>query len=157
MATHRFGTFSSVAKYFLACVILSIAALFYVSLTLEKHFVFYPAASNTRPDENVFFINQSSSTYHCEATDFYPHLPIQIYTKNRQRFLQLQNVSKKVILLGNTLFDDPMWTMKSIQNNTNAGNSMSHHSSGIPSPITSDLIRSKTELLELYLVQLINS
>jgi hypothetical protein len=55
---------------------------------------------------------------------FYPYLPIQIYTKNHDRFLELKYKTKKIILLANTFFDDPTWSIKSLENKTNEGNSM---------------------------------
>jgi hypothetical protein len=77
--------------------------------------------------EDSLHINQllsSSLTYHMEQTEFYPHLPIQMYTTNRERFLELKNKTKKTILLANSFFGDPTWAMKSLKNKTNSGDSM---------------------------------
>jgi hypothetical protein len=56
-------------------------------------------------------------------TDFYPHMPIQIYTENRERFLHMSNKTKKLILLGNSMFDDATWSIKSLKTKTNKANS----------------------------------
>ncbi|CAF1100848.1 unnamed protein product [Adineta steineri] len=122
MAVQHRHNYCSVIKYFTTCMILSICALFYVSLTIENYALNYFNFSMIKYDDKLLFLNQSSLTYHMEQTEFYPHLPIQIYTKNREKFIKLRNKTKKIILLANGFFDDETWSMKSIKNKTNSGN-----------------------------------
>jgi hypothetical protein len=111
-------------KYAIAFITLSIFLLFGVSLTIQNQTLFHFNFSPLQYEDKLLFINQSSLTYHVEQTKFYPHLPIQIYTANRDRFLQLKNKTKKLILLANPMFDEPTWSLKSLKNKTNLANSM---------------------------------
>lgn len=111
---------------------MSILILFSTSFTIQNQSLSHFNLSQIYSDKNFSITNHSlasSLTYQIETTQFYPHLPIQIYTKNRERFLKLKTKTKKLILLANPWFTDPAWEMKSIKNKTNSGNSMSKYSS----------------------------
>jgi hypothetical protein len=111
---------------------MSVFLLFPISFTLQNHLLFNSNLSQIHYIKEFLFTNQSlasSLTYQIETTEFYPYLPIQIYTKNREKFFKLKNKTNKIILLANTWFTDPTWSIKSIKNKTNSGNSMSKYSS----------------------------
>ncbi len=108
-------------------MIMSVFLLFCVSFTIENHSLQHLNPFHIQYEKEILFTNQSlasSLTYQIETTQFYPYLPIQIYTKNRQKFYQLKNPIKKLILIANPFFDDGIWTMNSLKNKTNSGNSM---------------------------------
>ncbi len=110
---------------------MSMLILFSTSFTIQNQTLSHFNLSQIYYEKNILITNESlasSLTYQIETTQFYPHLPIQIYTKNRERFLKLKTKIKKKILLANPFFNDPIWAMKSIQNKTNSGNSMSKYS-----------------------------
>jgi len=114
-------------------MIISVSIFFCISFTIENYSLLNIHVPTIQYEEEILFINQSSSTYHIEQTEFYPHLPIQIHTRNRERFLKLENKTKKIILLGNIMFDDSTWSIKSLKNRTNSGNSMyKGHSKTMP-------------------------
>ena len=101
----------------------------YAFICLTVSIVFLSSISFTIHNSSIFLFNQSQthnnlSIYRLEQTSFYPHLPIQIYTNNRERFLRLPHPTKKLILIGSAFFDDPTWSIKSLKNKTNSGNSM---------------------------------
>jgi hypothetical protein len=124
MAIHCLRIYYQTIKYSLTCMTICIFLLFSVTFTIQNHSLSQLNFSRIQYEDNLSFINQSSFTYHIEQTQFYPYLPIQIYTTNRERFLELENKTKKIILLANNFFDDPTWSIKSLKNKTNAGNSM---------------------------------
>jgi hypothetical protein len=100
--------------------------LFGVFFTIHDHSLYHLYFSEIEYEKNLLFINQSASsslTYHIKQMEFYPHLPIQIYTTNRNRFLELKNKTKKIVLLANPFFDDSSWTIKSLDSKTNSGDS----------------------------------
>ena len=111
-------------KYLIICMTMSLFLLFSVSFTIQNHSLPYVNLSQVEYTEESLFNNESSSIYHLEQTKFYPYLPIQIYTENRERFFKLKNKTKKTILLANGFFESPTWYLKSLQNKTNEGNSM---------------------------------
>ncbi len=116
-----------ILKYSVTCMTISLFLLFCISFTIQNHSLYHLNPFHLQYNKEILFSNQSLSsslTYQIETTKFYPYLPIQIYTKNRERFLQLKNKTKKLILIANPMFDDPTWFMKSLKNKTNAGNSM---------------------------------
>src|SRR5579862_3867070 len=92
--------------YSITCMVIYVFILFCASLTIEdqplqhKNYTLQDQNSfSIQYDRNISFTNQSlasSLTYQIETTEFYPYLPIQIYTKNRERFFQLKNRSKKI-------------------------------------------------------------
>ncbi|CAF0879244.1 unnamed protein product [Adineta ricciae] len=90
--------------------------LYFTSVTLPNY------SGNYMNHSNASFTNQLLPTYQMESTHFFPHLPIQIYTANRQKFLQLKNPRKQIILLANSFFGDPQWEIPSLKNRTNSGN-----------------------------------
>jgi Fucosyltransferase, N-terminal/Glycosyltransferase family 10 (fucosyltransferase) C-term len=105
---------------------ISLLLLFSISITLQNHSLYHLNLFRLPYEQNLPFTNQSTAsslTYEIETTEFYPYLPIQIFTENRQRFLQLKNPRKQLILLATPFFDDPIWTMNSLRTKTNAGNS----------------------------------
>jgi len=127
MGIYRPRIYYQIIKYSVTCLIISICLLFSISFTIQNHSLFHLNFSPIQYKKEFLFTNQSlssSATYQIETTKFYPYLPIQIYTKNRERFLKLKNQTKKIILLANPMFNDPTWFMKSLKNKTNLGNSM---------------------------------
>jgi hypothetical protein len=126
MAIHYSRISYQILKYSVTCMTISIFLLFCTSFTIQSHSLFHLNPFQIQYKDDLLYLNQSSSslTYHIEQTKFYPYLPIQIYTKNLERFLKLNNKTKKIILIGNPMFDDSTWTMKSLINKTNSGNSM---------------------------------
>lgn len=80
-------------------------------------------------------ISTSSSNYQLETTDFYPHLPIQVFTKNRQKFLDLQNKTKKLILIANPFFTDPTWSIQSLKHANTSANCNYHQQYSIPNSL----------------------
>jgi hypothetical protein len=105
---------------------MSLFLLFSVSYTIQNHSLPYVNLSQVEYAEESLFNNESSSSsiYHLKQTKFYPYLPIQIYTENRERFFKLKNKTTKIILLANEFFTSPTWYLKSLENKTNEGNSM---------------------------------
>jgi len=105
---------------------MSILLIFSISFKIQNQSLSYLNLSQIYDDKNFLITNESfasSITYQIEITKSYPYLPIQIYTKNREKFLKLKPKTKKLILLANSFFSDPTWAMKSIKNQTNSGNS----------------------------------
>jgi hypothetical protein len=105
---------------------MSVFLLFCVSFTIENHSLQHLNPFQLQYEREILITNQSlasSLTYEIETTKFYPYLPIQIYTNNREKFLKLKNPGKKLILIANPFFDDRIWTMNSLKNTTNSGNS----------------------------------
>lgn len=110
-------------RYLVTCLTMSVILFLAMAFKIQNNSFFNLNIFQLKSDNELVFINQSSLTYNVERTEFYPHLPIQIYTKNRARFLGLKNKTKKIILLANPFFTDPTWNIKSLKNKTNSGNS----------------------------------
>jgi hypothetical protein len=106
---------------------MSVFLIFCVSFTIENHSLQHLYPFHIQYEKEILITNQSlasSLTYTIETTQFYPYLPIQIYTNNRKKFYQLKYPKKKLILIANSFFNDQIWTMNSLKNKTNSGNSM---------------------------------
>lgn len=126
MIGYRPRIYYQTIKYYITCMAMSIILLFSVSFTLQNQSLYHLNPFHLRYERDVPHTNQSiasSLTYQIETTDFYPYLPIQIFTENRQRFLRLTNPRKQLILIATPFFDDPIWTMNSLQTKSNGGNS----------------------------------
>lgn len=126
MIGYRPRIYYQTIKYSVTCMTMSMILLFSVSFTLQNHSLYHLNPFHSRYERDVPFTNQSiasSLTYQIETTEFDPYLPIQIFTENRERFLQLKDPRKQVILIATPFFDDPTWTINSLRTKTNAGNS----------------------------------
>jgi len=98
-------------RYLLLTIVLSVFILSFVSIGIQTNLL-----------DSYETLNQTANDYKIETTDFYPHLPIQIFTNNRQKFLDLKNKTKKLILIATPFFDDRTWTIKSLKTRTNSAN-----------------------------------
>ena len=113
-------------KYSLTCITMSLILLFSVSFTFQKQSLYHLNLIAQYSLEEIPRTNQSlasSLTYPIETTQSFPYLPIQIFTDNRRRFLQLKTTRKQLILIANPFFGDSTWGMHSLTTKTNAGNS----------------------------------
>lgn len=82
----------------------------------------YTSQNSTPIDEQYVIVNPSVSSYQMENTSFFPHLPIEIHTKNREKLFQLKTRTKKLILLANKFFNDSTWSIKSLQTTSSTNN-----------------------------------
>ena len=115
-----------IIRYSIICMAISISLLFFLAFNIQNNSFFHSNSFPIQFPKILLRTNQSlssSNAYQIETTEFYPHLPIQIFTKNRQKFLNLKTKTKKLILISTPFFGDSTWSLKSLKNQTNSGNS----------------------------------